>query len=129
MACALELLAAVLDPPEGNTYQALVGADEHDVPRCYACFGKTPMTEAAFDLYWMVTEAAIRGQGLGAHLLAAVEGIMASQGARIVRIETSSLEGNGGARRFYERCGYGVVGIIANFYRPGDDLVTLVKHL
>lgn len=87
------------------------------------------MTEAAYDLYWMVTEAAVRGQGLGAHLLAAVEGVMASQGARLVRIETSSLEGNGGARRFYERCGYSLVGIIADFYRPGDDLVTLVKRL
>ena len=129
VACALELLAAVLDPPPDNTYQAVVGVDEHDVPRCYACFGKTPMTEATYDLYWMVTEAAMRGQGLGAHLLAALEGILASAGALTLRIETSSLEGNGGARRFYERCGYTVAGIINDFYRQGDDLITLVKRL
>ena len=129
MTCAQELLAAVLDPPPGNTYQALVGVDEHDVPRCYACFGQTPMTDATFDLYWMVTESALRGQGLGAHLLAALEGVLTSAGVRTVRVETSSLEGNGGARRFYERCGYTVAGIIKDFYRLGDDLITLVKRL
>lgn len=129
MACALELLEDVLNPPAGNTYQALVGVDEHDVPRTYACFGKTPMTESTYDLYWMVTEAALRGEGLGAHLLAAVEGVLTSCGARTVRVETSSLEGNGGARRFYERCGYQLVGVIPDFYRPGDDLITLVKRL
>ncbi len=129
VACALELLDAVLSASEGNTYEALVGVDERDVPRAYACFGKTPMTEATFDLYWMVTAAAERGRGLGKWLLAALEQTLRDRGAVTVRIETSSLEGNGGARRFYESCGYRLVGIIADFYRPGDDLVTLVKRL
>jgi hypothetical protein len=47
----------------------------------------------------------------------------------MVRIETSSLEGKGGARRFYERAGYTLVGLIPDFYRPSDDLVTLCKRL
>lgn len=129
LACALELLEAVLDPPEGNTYEAFVGVNVHDQPITYACFGATPMTDATFDLYWMVTAAEVRGQGLGAKLLAAVEANLVSRAARSVRIETSSLEGQGGARRFYQRCGYKLTGLIPDFYRPGDDLFTLVKRL
>ncbi len=129
MSCALELLAAVLDPPEGNTYEARVLVDDDDHPVAYACFGFTPMTEATYDLYWLVTDAGRRGQGLGALLLATVEDDLRARGARTVRVETSSLEGEGGARRFYVRSGYAEVGLIADFYRPGDDLVTLAKRL
>lgn len=129
----------MLDPPEGNTYQALILCEEPTGPEpvarpverpvAWACFGATPMTDATYDLYWMITDAARRGQGLGATLLAGVEQALAAGGARTIRIETSSLEGQGGARRFYERAGYRVVGVIPDFYRPGDDLVTLAKRL
>ena len=128
-ACAIELLEAVLDPPEGNTYEARVLAGDDERPLCYACFGQTPMTEATFDLYWLVTAAASRGQGLGKRLLAAVEQELATRRALTIRVETSSLEGQGGALRFYQQAGYDVVGRIADFYRPGDDLITLAKRL
>ena len=130
MACAIELLAAVLDPPEGNTYEALILVDEASAqPLCYACFGHTPMTEATFDLYWMVTAAEARGKGHGRHLLQAVEEQLRNRGARTLRVETSSLEGQGGALRFYQQVGYQVAGRIADFYRSGDDLITLCKRL
>lgn len=127
--CAIELLEAVLDPPEGNTYEARILVGDDDVPLSYACFGQTPMTEATFDLYWLVTAAASRGQGLGRKLMAAVEQELTARQALTVRVETSSLEGQGGALRFYQQAGYDVVGRIADFYRPGDDLITLAKRL
>jgi len=129
VACAIELLEAVLDPPEDNIYEARIVVDGADVPVCYACFGRTPMTDATYDLYWLVTAAAARGRGLGRDLLSAVESELQQRGARTVRIETSSLEGQGGALRFYDRAGYTVAGRIEDFYRPGDDLITLVKRL
>ncbi len=129
MVCAIELLEAVLDPPEGNTYEARILVDGEDQPLCYACFGQTPMTDATYDLYWMITAAEARGRGLGQRLLAELETELTVRGARNLRIETSSLEGQGGALRFYRRCGYAVVGTISDFYRPGDDLVTLLKRL
>jgi ribosomal protein S18 acetylase RimI-like enzyme len=128
VSCALELLAAVLDPPEGNTYEARIAVDQGQ-PIAYACFGHTPMTDATYDLYWLITAAERRGQGLGGSLLGAVEGELRGRGARTVRVETSSLEGQGGAQRFYQRAGYQEVGRIRDFYRPGDDLVTLTKRL
>jgi GNAT superfamily N-acetyltransferase len=129
VACAIELLEAVLDPPEGNTYEARILVDDLDRPTCYACFGHTPMTDATFDLYWMVTSSAHRGKGLGAQLLSSLEDELRARGTRTIRVETSSLEGQGGALRFYQRCGYQIAGTIADFYRPGDDLITLVKRL
>ncbi len=129
VACALELLEAVLAPPEGNTYEALVLVDDDDRPLAYACFGAVPMTEATYDLYWLVTAAEQRGRGLGGKLLADLETELRNRKACLLRIETSSLEGQGGARRFYERAGYTTVGLIQDFYRPGDDLVTLAKRL
>jgi ribosomal protein S18 acetylase RimI-like enzyme len=127
--CALELLEAVLNPAEGNSYEARVLSDDQDRPVAYACFGRTPMTDATYDLYWMVTAASHRGQGLGQKLLQELESDLRRREARTVRVETSSLEGQGGARRFYERAGYRVVGEIRDFYRPGDDLITLAKRL
>jgi GNAT superfamily N-acetyltransferase len=129
VSCALELLAAVLDPPEGNTYEARILVDDDAGPIAYACFGRTPMTDATYDLYWLITAAERRGQGLGASLLGAVEDELRARQGRTVRIETSSLEGQGGAHRFYQRVGYHEVGRIRDFYRLGDDLITLTKRL
>jgi ribosomal protein S18 acetylase RimI-like enzyme len=129
VACAIELLEAALAQAEGNTYEARILVDEGDQPQAYACFGHTPMTQATFDLYWMVTASAQRGRGLGAQLLGGIEAELSARRIQRIRVETSSLEGQGGALRFYQRCGYQVVGTIADFYRPGDDLLTLVKRL
>jgi GNAT superfamily N-acetyltransferase len=119
----------VLTRPAGNTYEARILVDEGDRPLAYACYGRTPMTDATYDLYWLITSAAHRGRGLGGQLLQVVEDVVRGEGARTIRIETSSLEGQGGALRFYQRCGYREVGRIADFYRPGDDLITLAKRL
>ena len=95
----------------------------------YACFGATPMTEASFDLYWLVVAADARGGGIGAKLCAAVGEHLKQRGGRLIRVETSSLEGQGGARRFYEKTGFGLAGAIPDFYREGDDLLLFAKVL
>jgi ribosomal protein S18 acetylase RimI-like enzyme len=130
VSCAIELLDAALARAEGNTYEVLVAADESDDrPLGYVCFGRTPMTESTFDLYWLVISAAQRGRGLGRALVAGFEAHLRERGARTIRVETSSLEGQGGASRFYATTGYARAGIIPDFYRPGDDLLIYAKTL
>jgi ribosomal protein S18 acetylase RimI-like enzyme len=132
VSCAIELLDGALARADGNTYEALVAlpdAPDDDRPIGYACFGATPMTQTTFDLYWLVVAAAARGQGIGQALVGAVEAHLRARGARLIRVETSSLEGQGGAARFYARAGYRQVGLIAGFYRPDDDLITFAKEL
>jgi ribosomal protein S18 acetylase RimI-like enzyme len=125
IACALELLDAALG--RADTYEALIAVDPD--PIGYVCFGATPMTEATFDVYWIVVAEQARGRGVGRGLLAETERQLTTRGAQTIRIETSSLEGQGGAVRFYESTGYRRVGLIEDFYRPGDDLITLAKRL
>jgi ribosomal protein S18 acetylase RimI-like enzyme len=123
----------VLAPADGDdadSYEARVAvADDTDRVLGYACFGATPMTESTYDLYWLVVAEDARGQGIGGRLAGAVERELKERGARLMRVETSSLEGQGGARRFYEKVGYKLAGAIADFYRQGDDLLLFAKVL
>jgi ribosomal protein S18 acetylase RimI-like enzyme len=107
----------------------LVATGDDDHALGYVCFGQTPMTEATFDLYWLVVSAAARGRGIGRALVAGFEDHLRGRGAQTIRVETSSLEGQGGAVRFYESTGFARAGVIPNFYRPGDDLVIFAKTL
>ena len=120
VACAIELLEAVLDPPEGNTYEARILVDEED-RRLLRLFRADAHDRCHLRPVLDGHLRRGRGQGHGRHLLAALEPELREGRARNVRVETSSLEGQGGALRFYERAGYGSPGRIADFYRPGDD--------
>ena len=122
------------EPSQGSVikdgYEARVAvANDNERVLGYACFGTTPMTEAAYDLYWLVVAEDARGQGIGAALFAGVADELKQRGGRIIRVETSSLEGQGGARRFYEKTGFKLSGAIPDFYRQGDDLLLFAKVL
>lgn len=126
---ALELMDAWLERGESSGYIALVmrGALEgygEDALLGYACVGPTPMTHDTWDLYWIVTAPEARGQGIGRALHEACLTTMRAAGAARVRIETSTREGYGATLAFYDRLGYHRVGLIPDFYAPGDDLVT-----
>ena len=122
-----EMIAACAQP-DGD-YLLLV-CDDEDGPVCgYVCYGRTPMTAATWDLYWVATHRDARGRGVATRLVHAMEAEIRRAGARIVRIETSQLEAYGSARALYARLAYVEAGRIPDFYRPGDDLIILTKRL
>jgi ribosomal protein S18 acetylase RimI-like enzyme len=124
---AMELIDASLGG--SPDYKVLVCDDGDGRLAGYVCYGPTPMTEGTFDLYWIASSPRHRGRGVGTRLVHAMETELLQAGARLVRIETSQLEGYDAARSFYDRLGYREVGRIRDFYRPGDDLVTLARRL
>lgn len=131
IAVALELVDSACDHP-GRDYHILVCDDGPAAAVAisgYVCFGPTPMTAGTWDLYWIATHRAARGRGVATRLVDAMEAELRTAGCRIVRLETSQLESYGAARSFYARLGYVEVGRIPDFYRHGDDLVTLAKRL
>ena len=65
-------------------------------------------TKTAY-IYDVQVDPAHRGKGYGAAAMKAVEAAAAGKGA--LRISLNVMSWNHGARRLYERCGYGVVGI------------------
>ena len=87
------------------------------------------MTVGTWDLYWIACEPALQRRGVGAALLGAVEEDLHRRGARLVRVETSGTAAYQATRAFYQRFDYREAARLADFYRPGDDLVVFTKRL
>lgn len=124
---ALELIDGALAEP-GGEYRVLCAELDGKLAG-YVCFGPTPMTEGTWDLYWVVTHPDARGNGVARALVGRMEQELRALGARLVRVETSRLDGYGAAHAFYERLHYPVCAVMADFYKPGDDLVVMLKRL
>ncbi len=95
----------------------------------FACWGPTPLTEGAYDLYWICTDRTKRRQGIARALFEHVEQEVRKEGGRLIAIWTSSTPPYAPANDFYRRVGCDQAARIADFYRPGDDLVVWVRRL
>jgi ribosomal protein S18 acetylase RimI-like enzyme len=124
---ALELVDGALAEP-GGEYRVLIA--EREARLCgYICYGPTPMAEGTWDLYWIVTHPDARGSGVARTLVRRMEDEIRGVGARMVRVETSRQDGYGAAHAFYQRLDYPVVAEFPDFYKPGDDLLVMLKRL
>jgi ribosomal protein S18 acetylase RimI-like enzyme len=127
MTVAVELVDLALQPNNPD-YKILV-ADRDGKLVGYVCYGPTPMTEGTYDLYWIASDPAVRGQGVGASLIAGMEGDLRRLKARLIRVETSATEAYGPTRGFYASMKYMEEARIRDFYKVGDDLIMLTKRL
>jgi ribosomal protein S18 acetylase RimI-like enzyme len=140
---AEELIVASIDDPEGSGYETLVAEDveAHAAARepdqagagaqlaGYICYGRTPMTHATYDLYWIAVDPARQGRGIGRRLYDAFVARLLVRGPAQIRIETSSKESYAATGGFYERLGFGVDGRLRDFYAEGDDLLIFYKKV
>ena len=126
-ACAIELVDLALQP--GNPDYKILVADRDGQLVGYICYGPTPMTEGTYDLYWIASDPSVRGQGVGASLIAGMEADLRRRTARIIRVETSATEAYGPTRGFYASMKYTEEARIRDFYKVGDDLIILSKRV
>lgn len=126
IAVALELID---DAVKGSDDYWILVAEHADSVGGYICYGPTPMTEATYDLYWVVVHAEARGHGLATSLVSAMEADLRERKATGIRVETSELEGYGAARKLYDRLGYPEASRLDDFYSAGDALITYYKRL
>ncbi len=124
---AVEVLESSLERP-GEDYQTLV-ADKNGRLAGYICFGQTPLTRSAWDIYWMAVSRDCRGQGIGGAMLRAAEEHIQKQGGSLILIETSSKPDYLPTRRFYRKNGYKQAAVIRDYYAPGDNRVTFEKRI
>lgn len=117
----LELFDGYLRDPKVSGYN-YVSAKREDRMVGYACYGPTALTEATYDLYWIVAEANEHGKGVGHALFEYVTTEIKKQGGRILMIWTSSTPDYERARSFYLRMGCTLEARIKDFYRLNDDL-------
>lgn len=95
----------------------------------YAAWGRVPLTQRSYDLYWIAVAPAAQGEGIGQALLARVEAAVAARGGGALYIETSSRRVYDRARRFYRDAGYRQVARLRDFYAPSDHKVMFCKVL
>jgi ribosomal protein S18 acetylase RimI-like enzyme len=126
--CALELVDIYLRDKEQEDYRLIVAEIQPGGIRGYACWGPTPLTRGTYDLYWIATDPASHGRGIGRALMSYVEDRVRERRARLLVTETSSRDSYVDTVRFYHRLGYEQVSRIPDFYDQGDDKLIFVKR-
>jgi GNAT superfamily N-acetyltransferase len=126
---ARELMEIAADEEDQKDYVIFTYVDENNVPRGYYCIGRTPMTTATYDLYWIAVDPQVHGKGIGKELLIHCEEYMKRSGGQLVIAETSSTAQYEKTRLFYEHNHYSEASRIRQYYAPDDDLVVYIKYL
>jgi D-alanine-D-alanine ligase len=117
---AVELVYEHLQRGTASGYHFLF-AEREGRPVGYACYGPIACTTGSYDLFWIAVHDDSRRHGLGKTLLEASEERIARAGGRRIYIETSGRPQYAPTQHFYERCGYKLEAVLADFYAPGDD--------
>lgn len=104
-------------------------ADEKSAVCGYSCFGRIPLTDERYDLYWLVTPPAHQRKGIAALLLEHTERAVKALGGKAIYAETSSREHYIPAQRFYEKNGFTLSARVLDFYKSGDDKLLYSKWL
>jgi ribosomal protein S18 acetylase RimI-like enzyme len=121
-----ELLQNYQDYPDKD--YSLVIEEKEGVPSGFIILGRTPMTEFSWDIYWLVVDPALQGQGIAGNLIRKVEEKFHRLKQKAVfRVETSSKDLYAAARKFYVKAGFCQVGTIRDFYASHDDLIIYTK--
>ncbi len=95
----------------------------------FAYYAPAAMTDRTWYLYWIAIRPDLQARGTGTQLLQHTEQDIRSQEGRILFIETSSLPHYDKTRRFYQKNGYEVAGVLQDYYQDGDDMVVFRKRL
>jgi GNAT superfamily N-acetyltransferase len=123
-----ELFQDYLRDPVESGYNFL-SYREADVVFGFACWGPTPLSKGAADLYWICTAQAARSKGVASALFRAVEESVREAGRWLIVIWTSSRADYEPARSFYLRMGCVLTAQITDFYDRGEDLCVFTRHL
>ncbi len=127
---AIELIDVYLNDAKQTDYIIYVIENEDTKQAAgYICYGKRPLTDWTYDLYWIAVDPNIHGKGLGSRLVKHMEDDLSASGGKIILIETSGKAEYENERKFYVKNGYEVQTIIKDFYRRGDDLYIYRKYL
>ena len=112
-----------------NGDYTLLAAESKGTVSGYACIGPATLTVSAWYVYWICVQRDVQGTGIGRMLQAGIEDVVQQAGGDRLVLEASGRHDNGRTRRFYRQAGFGEVGRIPDFYRPGDDCVVYCKVL
>jgi len=120
---ALQIIDFYLQNSGQPDYLIKVAVGEENSPLGYICYGKTPLTDGVYHLYWIAIDPNHQARGIGGSLLRFMEKDVRGHGGRMVLVETSSSPEYQKARDFYLKHGYREVARINDFYRINEGLI------
>ncbi len=126
VAVARELAQAAAD---GDAHYRMLYADGAEGLDGWACFGPTPCTDGAWDLYWVVVHPRAQRTGLGGALVDAAARAAAAQGGRALYAETAGKPQYAPTRAFYLSEKFRCQATLPDFYAPGDAKLTFCRAL
>ncbi len=124
---AMELVNITASNPSQTDYNIFIYENDGTVLG-YHCTGKRPLTDAVYDLYWIVTDPDHGKKGIGKSLLEHAEDFVTQNNGRWMLIETSSKESYSTTRNFYMRNNYTIISQINDFYSKGESLLIFGKY-
>lgn len=124
---AMELVNITASNPLQTDYNIFIYENDGTVLG-YHCTGKRPLTDAVYDLYWIVTDPDHGKKGIGKSLLEHAENFVLQNNGRWMLIETSSKESYSATRNFYMRNNYSIISEINDFYSKGESLLVFGKY-
>ena len=123
-----ELFDGYLESPAASGYNFLSYREDEAILG-FACWGPTPLSKGAIDLYWIATSAEAQGKGVARALFDAVVEAGRAAGRWLMVIWTSDRPEYESARRFYQRMGCALAVQLADFYDRGEDLCVFTLRL
>lgn len=124
---AMELINITALNTKQSDYNIFVYEDDGKIIG-YHCTGKRPLTDAVYDLYWIVADPSAGKKGIGKNLIEHAEKFVMESRGRWLLAETSSKESYAATRNFYLRNKYSIVSQINDFYSIGDNLLVFGKY-
>ena len=126
---ALELMDDYLKNPS-SCYKTFVITEKGSPAIAgYVCFGKSPMSYATYDLYWIAINPQVQKKGIGKSLMKFVENEIVKEHGNQILLETASKSSYDPTRKFYEALGYQKIAIIDDYYAPGDSKIIYAKKI
>jgi len=126
---ALQIVDFYLRDGGQHDYLIKVAVDEENSPLGYICYGKTPLTDGVYHLYWIAVDPSHQAHGIGGALLRFMERNVKDLGGRMILVETSSSPKYQEARDFYSKHGYREVARIDDFYFINEGLIIYQRRL
>lgn len=124
---AMELIDITVNNPDQTDYNIFVYEEDGKILG-YHCTGKRPLTDAVYDLYWIVADPEHSGKGIGKNLLEHAENFVKERKGRWILAETSSKDNYLSTQSFYLRNNYTILSEIKDFYAVGDNLLIFGKY-
>ena len=128
IAIAKELIDICVEQPDQKDYYAYVAVDNQRIAG-FLLLGPTPATAGTYDMYWIAVHPDFQGHGIAQELDAYAVGFVRTRRGYWLLAETSSGLNYERTRAFYIKQGYSLLTRIADYYKPGDDLMVFGKRL